>query len=223
MLAASAANAAGGVHALTAAFSKASENVQSGSDVLTSMWAGGSDGGKSEENMGITPFSQAAGFASSGASSAAKTGWQGGDAKGKHKEKLDQGQGKTGESKDSAGWASTRTAEGGQQQSSGGLMSSVGKAGLIAADAAANLAKGTAQVVKEGMASNKEAAMDRIAETSGGKIAAAIKAGNAPDQMGAAVESAPMFEGNNLAGTGTSDADAAAEIAAFANRDTRFA
>src|SRR5574337_1129643 len=94
MLAASAANAAGGAQALTAAFSKASENVQSGSDMLTSMWAGGSGGGKSEENMGITPFSQAAGFASSGASSAAKTGWQGGNAKGKHQEKLDQGQGK---------------------------------------------------------------------------------------------------------------------------------
>lgn len=74
------------------------------------------------------------------------------------------------------------------------------------------------------MASNKAAAIDRIAATSGGKIAAAIKAGNAPGQMGATVESAPIFEGNNLAGAGPSDADAAAaEIAAFANRDTRFA
>jgi type IV secretion system protein TrbL len=102
-------------------------------------------------------------------------------------------------------------------------MSSAGKAGLIAADAAANLAKGTAQVLKEGMAGTKDVAMDRIAETSGGKIAAAIKASNSPDQMGAAVESAPMFEGNNLAGAGDSGADAAAEIAEFANRDTRFA
>src|SRR5574337_835145 len=222
MLAASAANAAGGAQALTAAFSKASENVQSGSDVLTSMWAGGSGGGKSEENMGITPFSQAAGFASSGASSAAKTGWQGGNAKGKHQEKLDQGQGKMGESKDGAGSGRTPTAEGGQQQSSGGLMSSVGKAGLIAADTAANLVKGTAQVAKEAMAGTKEAAMDRIADTSGGRIAAAIKAGNAPEGMGATVESAPTFEGNNLAGAGTGDADEAAEVAAFANRDSRF-
>src|SRR5574337_498527 len=74
MLAASAVNAAGGAQALTAAFSKASENVQSGSDVLTSMWGGGGGGGggKSEANTGITPFSQAAGFASSGAISAAR-------------------------------------------------------------------------------------------------------------------------------------------------------
>lgn len=224
MLAAGAANAAGGAQAVMAAFSKASENVQSGSDALTSMWGGGG-GGKSEESTGSTPFAQAAGFASSGGaqasggSSGAKA--EGGDAKGKDEGKSDQGQGKPGESKDGAGTVGASKAEGGQQQSSGGLLSSAGKAGLIAADAAANLAKGSAQVTKEKMASVKEAAMDRIAETTGGKIAAAIMAGNAKDEVRGAVESVPTFGGNNLAGS--SDADATEEVAAFANRDTRSA
>jgi type IV secretion system protein TrbL len=67
MLAASAANAGGGAQALMAAFAKASENVQSGSDVLSSMWGGrsGGDGDRREESTWNTPFAQAAGFASS--------------------------------------------------------------------------------------------------------------------------------------------------------------
>ncbi len=229
MLAAGAANAAGGAQALMAAFSKASDNVQSGSDVLTSMWGGGGGGGKGDESTGSTPFAQAAGFASSGGAQAssgggsgAKAEGQGGDAKGKDEGKSDQGQGKAGQSKDDARAGSAGKAEGGQQ-GSGGLMSTAGKAGLIAADAAANLAKGTAQVAKEKMASIKEVAMDRIAETTGGKIAAAIKAGSVKDEVGSGVESIPTFGGNNLAGAGTSDADAAAEVAAFANRDTKSA
>lgn len=232
MLAAGAANAAGGAQAVMAAFSKASENVQSGSDALTSMWGGGGGGGgggKSEESTGSTPFAQAAGFASSGGSQAsggssgAKAEGQGGDPKGKDEGKSDQGQGKAGETKDGTGTGGAGKTEGGQQQSSGGLMSSVGKAGLIAADAAANLAKGSAQVAKEKMASIKEAAMDRIGETTGGKIAAAINAGSAKDEAGGAVETVPTFGGNNLAGATTSDTDAAAEVAAFANRDTKTA
>lgn len=102
-------------------------------------------------------------------------------------------------------------------------MASAGKAGLIAADAAANLAKGTAQVAKEKFADLKDAAMDRIAETTGGKIASAIKTGNAKGEAAGAIESVPTFGGDSLAGAGTSDADAAAEVAAFANRDTKSA
>lgn len=234
MLAAGAANAAGGAQALMAAFSKASENVSSGSDVLTSMWGGGGGsgggggggGGKGGESTGSTPYAQAAGFAPSGGSqsfgggSGVKTAGQGGDAKGSSQATHDQGRGKTGESGHGGGSGSTRTAKGGQQQSSGGLMSSAGKAGLIAADAAANLAKGTAQVAMEKIAGLNEAAGERIAETTGGRIAAAMKAGNANDGGGAVGELAPMFGGNNLAGAGTSDIDAAAEVAAFVNRDT---
>jgi hypothetical protein len=101
-------------------------------------------------------------------------------------------------------------------------MSSVGKAGMIAADAAANLAKGTAQVAMEAMAGTREAATDRIADTAGGRIAAAIKAGTAPERRGPAVDSAPTFEGNHLAGADTREVDAEAEVAAFVNRESRF-
>ncbi|CAI10548.1 TrbL protein of DNA transfer system (plasmid) [Aromatoleum aromaticum EbN1] len=233
MLAVGAANAAGGAQAVMAAFSKASENVQSGADAFTSMWAGGGPGGgggsgKGEESTGSTPFAQAAGFASSGSvqalrgSSAARAEGQDWDAKGKEEGKSDQGQGKASESKANAGTGGAGKAEGGPQRSSGGLRPSAGKAGLFAADAAANLAKGTAQVAKEKMAGIRDAAMDRIAETTGGKIAAAIKAGSAKDEAGSAIESMPTFGGNNLAGASTSDVDTAAEVAAFANRATKF-
>lgn len=99
-------------------------------------------------------------------------------------------------------------------------MSSVGNAGLIAADAAANLAKGTAQVAMEKIAGLKEAAGERIAETPGGKIAAALKHGEAKDGLGAN-EPAPVFTGNSLAGAEAHDVDAAEEIAAFVNRAPR--
>ncbi len=230
MLAAGAANASGGAQAVMTAFSKASDNVQSGSDVLTSMWGGGrgGGGGRSEESTGSTPFAQAAGFASSGGgqtsgdSSGAKPEGQGRDAKGKDEAKTDQSKG--GESKGNPGASTARKADGAQPQGSGGgLMASAGKAGLIAADAAANLAKGTAQVAKEKFADLKDAAMDRIAETTGGKIASAIKTGNAKGEAAGAIESVPTFGGDSLAGAGTSDADAAAEVAAFANRDTKSA
>ena len=78
-------------------------------------------------------------------------------------------------------------------------MSSVGNAGLIAADAAANLAKGTAQVAMEKIAGLQEAAAERIAETPGGKIAAALKRGEAKDGF-SATEPAPVFTSNTLAG-----------------------
>lgn len=99
--------------------------------------------------------------------------------------------------------------------------SALGTAGRIAADAGANLAKGTADVAKAKAASLREAAAERIADTTGGKIAAAIKAqgsGTAenidvPDQ-----QPAPSFGDNSLAG-GPADADPESEVAAFANRE----
>lgn len=59
---------AGGAQALMAAFSKASDNISSGSDVVTGMLGG--DGGVGsgsggDSSTGSTPFAQAAGFSSS--------------------------------------------------------------------------------------------------------------------------------------------------------------
>lgn len=99
--------------------------------------------------------------------------------------------------------------------------SAMGTAGRIAADAGANLAKGTAEVAKAKAASLREAAAERIAETTGGKIAAAIRAqgsSSADTAADAPAQPAPTFGDNSLA-AGSSDADLKSEVAAFANRD----
>ena len=194
-----------------AAFSKANENVSAGTDVMSAFSGGGSSGGGAggggDAGTGSTPFAQAAGF--SGSSTAS-----------------------TGSSADKAAKNEPKPAGGagqGQQAAPGstgpGLLASaasaLGTAGRIAADAGANLAKGTADVAKAKAASLREAAAERIADTTGGKIAAAIKAqgsGTAenidvPDQ-----QPAPSFGDNSLAG-GPADADPESEVAAFANRE----
>jgi type IV secretion system protein VirB6/type IV secretion system protein TrbL len=180
MLGAATANLAGGAQALMAAVSKASENVSSGSDVMTSMLGGGGGGSSSSSSSstGSTPFAQAAGFSDAGSSGSSMS--RGG-------------------------------ATGGQksQGSNGGLLASATKAGKIAADAGANLAKGAAQLAAGKYNDLKESAKDRIADTTGGKIAAAIK--------GAGQDSAPTFSGNSL--SGDKNVDAESEVAAFANRE----
>jgi len=234
MIAAGAANAAGGAQAVMAAFSKANENVQSGSDVLTSMWGGGggNDGGGGSggggsgggsDSGGSSPFAQAAGFGGAGSSSSS-TGTkgeksEGGDAKGKDGGSADQAKSQGGDNKQAAsnngtssGAGQGSSSTGGQSApaSSGGLLAAAANAGKIAADAGANLAAGTAAVAKEKAASMMDSAKERIADTTGGKIAAAIKA------MG--TQDTPIFsEENSLSGSGQADPES--EVAAFARRD----
>ena len=234
MIAAGAANAAGGAQAVMAAFFKANENVQSGSDVLTSMWGGGgggNDGGGSggggsgggSDSGGSSPFAQAAGFGNSGSSSSS-TGTkgeksEGGDAKGKDGGSADQAKSQGGDGKQAAssngtssGAGQGSSSAGGQSApaSSGGFLAAAANAGKIAADAGANLAAGTAAVAKEKAASMMDSAKERIADTTGGKIAAAIKA------MG--TQDTPIFsEENSLSGSGQADPES--EVAAFARRD----
>jgi type IV secretion system protein TrbL len=89
-----------------------------------------------------------------------------------------------------------------------GMLATVGR---ITADATANLAKGATEVAKTKASSMKTAAMDRIAETTGGQIATAIRQ---------AAE--PTFEENSLAAApqdaGPGSADPESEVAAFVNR-----
>jgi type IV secretion system protein TrbL len=211
---------------------------------------GGSGGGDGDAGTGGTPFAQAAGFSggSGGGSSSgggststgsSSGGSKGGDKGGDKGGAGGQGSGSTastGNGADKAAKNEPKPAggagqgqQGGQQAAPGstgpGLLASaasaLGTAGRIAADAGANLAKGTADVAKAKAASLREAAAERIADTTGGKIAAAIKAqgsGTAenidvPDQ-----QPAPSFGDNSLAG-GPADADPESEVAAFANRE----
>nr|WP_011304126.1 P-type conjugative transfer protein TrbL [Sphingomonas sp. A1]BAE19739.1 TrbL [Sphingomonas sp. A1] len=255
-LAAGAASAAGGASAVMAAFSKANENVSSGSDVMSMLGGGGGGGGDSGGGGGdagtSTPLGQAAGFGGGGGGDSGGGGSSGGgESKGG-----DKGSDKAGGDK---GGSSSKGGEGGGQKASGGgdaggakagqgggqqgqgagqggqqdapgstgpgmlasAASALGKAGRVTADAGANLAKGVGAVAAAKAASMRDSAMERIADTTGGKIAAAIKAQgtssadagtDAPDQ-----QPSPTFGDNSLAGA--TSADPESEVAAFANRD----
>ena len=249
-LAAGAASAAGGASAVMAAFSKANENVSSGSDVMSMLGGGGggdSGGGGGGEAGTSTPLGQAAGFGGGGGESGgggtgggeSKGGDKGGDKAGDDKAGSSSKGGEGGGQKASGGGdaGGAKAGQGGGQQGQGagqggqqdapgstgpGMLASaasaLGKAGRVTADAGANLAKGVGAVAAAKAASMRDSAMERIADTTGGKIAAAIKAQggssadtniDVPDQ-----QPSPTFGDNSLAGSNSS-ADPESEVAAF--------
>jgi type IV secretion system protein TrbL len=233
MIAAGAANAAGGAQAIMAAFSKANENVSSGSDVLTSMWGGGGggspagdSGGNNSSSTGNTPFAQATGFADSSSSadlansspSSADKSNTGEDAKGKNEGGGSDQSKASGDRQTGLG-----SSEASQQNAPGstagnGFLASAAKAagtaGKIAADAGANLAKGAIDVAKDKASSIKESAMERIADTTGGKIATAI------NEQDRGKDNGITFGGNSLASAVSVDAES--EIAAFRDRNSNL-
>lgn len=87
----------------------------------------------------------------------------------------------------------------GKQGSSGGLTT----AAKVAVDTGTNLAKGAGQVAKDKYESIKDAAQNRIDQTIGGQVAAAIN------------NDMPSFSGDSLSGE---EDNPAAEVAAFVNR-----
>nr|WP_231748585.1 P-type conjugative transfer protein TrbL [Burkholderia latens] len=98
---------------------------------------------------------------------------------------------------------------------SSGFMSATGMAGRFAADMGVNLAKGAGEIAKDKAANMADTAKERIAQTTGGKIASAIS-----NKSGAAIDAGPSFAGDSLSGgqqtaTGTTMND---EVAAFVNR-----
>lgn len=121
------------------------------------------------------------------------------------------------------------------------------KAGAIAAGTVGNLAQGSWDVAKAKAGSMREAAMDRIGETTGGKIAAAIKgegatnsgsnqnndsdkstgsglgaavqaAANSLDEAGGAGSTATAFSENHLAAGKSKATSPSSEVAAFVNK-----
>lgn len=226
-----AASAAGGMSAVKAAFEKAGSSAggesggmptlgggsDSGSDAGSFAQAAGFGGGSSSGAGTTTPLAQAAGFGSSSGSGASGSGGNG-QQSGK------SGGGSSSKGGDDAG--SKNAQQGGQQAAPGstgpGLLASaasaLGTAGRVTADAGANLMQGVGEVAKAKAASICDAAAERIADTTGGKIAAAIRASAESDQAGAA-EAVPTFGGNNLAGADSAAADPDDEVAAFANRE----
>ncbi|HAK9808835.1 TPA: P-type conjugative transfer protein TrbL [Escherichia coli] len=248
-LAAGASSAAGGASALMAAFSQARDNVSAGTDIMSAFSGGGSggDGGSGDAGTGSTPFAQAAGFGgdsggsgSSGGDQGGSSGSKGGDqASSSNSKGGDQASSSNSKGGDQASSSSSKGGDkggktdpksgdaGGQTGAPGstgpGLLASaasaLGTAGRIAADTGANLAKGTADVAKAKAASLRDAAADRIADTTGGKIAAAIKGqGSGGAEQIDTPTPEPTFGSDNLA-AGSRDADPESEVAAFANRD----
>ena len=212
-------SSAGGASAIKAAFEKAAGSAGGGSGEIPSLggFGGGSGAGSSgDAGTGSTPFSQAAGFGD------ISSGVEGGSNASKGGSKSEHKGGKTDPKLSGAGQKGGQT---GAPGSTGpGLLASavsaLGTASRVATDTGANLAKGAAEVAKNKAASIRDAAVERIADTTGGKIAAAIKAqGNGgAEQIDTPSQSAPKFGGDSQA-AGSPDADLESEVAAFVNRD----
>lgn len=93
------------------------------------------------------------------------------------------------------------------------------KVGKVTAGTAANLVQGTWDVTKAKGHELIDAAMDRIGETVGGKIATAIKASDASRNPGAGRPAS--FDNDSLSSGKIDSLNAAAEVAAFRDRDPK--
>jgi len=114
----------------------------------------------------------------------------------------------------------------GNSSGSGSALASAmdGSMGRVAANTVANLAQGTWDVAKAKASDMRDAAMDRVSETTGGKIAAAIEARDAAPGSGSNQSS--TFANNSLSSGSTSagsnqSSDAASEVASFRDRDLK--
>lgn len=188
-MASAATSVAGGASALMAAYSKASANVAAGSDILSAMSGGGAGGGGGDQpsgNPSASPLASAMDGDSASAASSASSGGSGGAG---------------------GGGIAAKAAAVGQAAMNAGKT-----AGKVAADMGANLASGAWDVSKTKAQDKIDAAKERIGETFGGQVAAAI---NAEGTQGG-----DSFAGDSLgAGNSPQANEAASEVAAFVNRD----
>ncbi|MBO9333194.1 P-type conjugative transfer protein TrbL [Pseudomonas aeruginosa] len=212
-LAAGGAAATGGAQALMAAVRAGQANVSAGTDSVSSLMSafrgagesagsfsdaagfGGGSGSSGGSAGTSTPLAQAAGFGGSGAGSSSKGGGQS-----QAKSAQDGG------NKASAGTSKTQQSSTGASSGdgAGGFLASAAKAGKVAVEAGSILAQHAASSIGD-------AAQERIGQTSGGKLAAAIRASSQKEQV---AEDVPTFGDNSLAAADSDD-----EVAAFANRD----
>ena len=158
--------------------SSSSTGGKASSGGSSSAAASGGGSSSSAASAGESPSSGGASTASSGGSDAGSSG--SGDSKGNDKAQA--------------------------AAAGGGFLASAAKAGRITADAGGILAKGIGSVAKAKASSINDSAMERIADTTGGKIAAAIK-GSGTEAVGAGAGAAPAapsagseFTGNSLGG-----------------------
>jgi len=207
-----AAGGAGGAQALMAAFSKALASESGGGTKALESAAGGS-GDSGSGASGGSGASLATAMGNGGASSSASpTGAA--DASGSTKSASPGPGGKNQGTTASASEAKPQPAQAPSGKSAGKSNGTPGKSARIVGATVANLAAGAWDVAKSKGNDLRESAAERVADTTGGRIAAAINAR-------AAVQSKPAanrFNGDSLA-AGKQPVDADAEVAAFRDRD----
>lgn len=237
-LAAGLANVAGGTQALMAAFSKANGTASAGGGSAgfmetsgsSSTAAGDSSGNALADAMGDGQSSVGAAgernpafatpMGNESQSSSKDTGSTGGQDnqsdRGNTAAQASEGLGEArSERRDAKGVAAGGTDKG-KPSFGRSAAKAAASVGILTAGTAANLAKGSWDVAKESVGKLKETAMSRVAETPGGKIAAAINARNLAANLS---DSTSSGGGNSLSAGKSDNADASAEVAAF--RDSK--
>jgi type IV secretion system protein VirB6/type IV secretion system protein TrbL len=206
-----AASMAGGTQALMAAFSKAnaSESMGGGGDLISAMSGGrgdsGGSGGALASAMGDSDSSRSSSGTGTGTGSSTNSATS------------SSSEAASSSSSEEGSAANMGNAPG--EVKSGVGLEAAAKVGKVVAGTATNLAQGVWDVTKAKASDAKDAAMDRISETTGGKIAAAIKARNAaPDSSSSTF---PAFDDNSLSAGTSKSADPASEVAAFRDRGTK--
>ncbi|WEF31827.1 P-type conjugative transfer protein TrbL [Pseudoduganella chitinolytica] len=217
---AGAASAAGGAQALMAAFSKASATEGAGSGgsgigALTAAAGGG--GGESGGGGSVGGSSLAAAMGdmdSASSSSAGHAGMGSSSSAGDSPTRASTGSSQRTGKSNAKGSAGKNSAPG---EAKSGVAMMAAKVGKVVGGTAAGLAQGTWDVAKAKVSEVSESAMDRIGETTGGKIATAIKS---REQTGRVTGTAQFDESSLSAGTKTGgmNSESESEIAEFVNR-----
>jgi hypothetical protein len=154
------AHAAGGASALAAAVAKGSDNVDSNSDLISSVFGNADTSKVAQDFYKNNPASKSPGGSSHSSSGQSMFGGSVGS----------------------------------------GFMSAASRAGRIAADAGANLAKGAMDVGAGKVSNLKQSAAERIADTTGGRIASAINSSGADRPSTQSATTGQAFSGNGLSG-----------------------
>lgn len=208
-LASGAVGLAGGAQALMAAFSKANAAGNAGGASLLEAASGSSGSGVGSPlaaamGEGRTSLADSGG-GSSTSSDASKAGLRGAGAETAGKASLGSQTATLGAGKEEG--APGEVKRGTTLKAAGAIAAKVGK---VAAGTAGNLAIGTWDVASNKFGDMKASTFDRIGESTGGKIAAAIKAREALDKT--------VSFGDDSLSAADGPADRKAEVAAFRDR-----
>ena len=186
-----ASNVAGGVQAVMAAVSQASQNVASGNDIMSNLGGNnessgeggsGGGGGSSESSgggagTGDTPFAEAAGYGGGGSPSFG-SGESSGGASGNEEfgSAESSGGGGSDDSSESSG-DSAESRGNDSRASESSFLGAAARAGRVAADAGVMLSRAAVDVARQGVGDMQEGAKDRVAQSTMGRIAESIKSG----------------------------------------------